>query len=157
MGYAMFSGSIRVVLALTCLWASGCVGGERQLRQSTGPGPGPGCASTLDCTCKNGSAAACELLGKASRKPKPPNPGPVVPPGAQEGPVKEEPHEKDKGREDSCEEHYARCVAEGGGALSGHAAGYTRCGSCMAYCTAQGFWPEAIYTWNGVRLPCPGR
>jgi hypothetical protein len=65
------------------------------------------------------------------------------------GQTEDDPH-------DRCTEHYAKCVAEGGEKLSGHVAGYTRCGSCLAYCSAQGFWPEAIYTWNGARLPCPG-
>lgn len=48
-----------------------------------GLGPGPGCASTVDCACKNGSAAACEQLGtvpRTARPKKPKAPDPIVRP-----------------------------------------------------------------------------
>jgi hypothetical protein len=142
---------------LTCLQLMGCVGGPRLLRQSVGPGPGPGCASSLDCACKNGSMAACEQLRgtpEGSSAPKPPEPkplapGPVLPPVTQ-GTAPEDETKK------RCSEYYDKCIQAGGGSLPGHARGYSRCASCLGYCTANGFWPEAIYTWNGARLSCPG-
>lgn len=103
--------------------------------------------------CKSGSTAACEQLGTA---PKPPGPGPVFPPGTGKVSVTDETEEPDQDSKGNCAEYYERCVAEGGERLLGHASGYTRCGSCLRYCASNGFWPEAIYTWNGVRLPCPG-
>jgi hypothetical protein len=152
----------RVWMMLTCFCLGGCVGGQRQFRQSAGlgPGPGPGCASTLDCMCKNGSKAACEQMeasSKAVRTPKPskpnspkPGPEPVLPPtGSQPG-------ELDEDTKDRCSAHYAQCVEAGGLDLPGHVFGSSRCASCLGYCTSNGFWPEAIYTWKGVRLPCPG-
>lgn len=149
-------------VVVTCGCLMGCAGGPRHLRQSVGPGPGPGCASTLDCACKNGSEAACEQLGTTPRgprpnEPKPPGVGPIPPLGTGKEPAAREPRELDRDTRDRCAEHYTKCVAAGGESLPGHASGYTRCGSCMDYCTSNGFWPEAIYTWNQVRLPCPGR
>jgi hypothetical protein len=151
-----------VALTFGCLL--GCAGGPRQLRQSMGPGPGPGCASTLDCACKNGSEAACEQLGTTHKvprvprpkEPKPPGPGPVPPLGTGKEPVKSETSESDQDTKDRCAAHYAKCVEAGGQSLPGHASGYSRCASCLRYCASNGFWPEAIYTWNQVRLPCPG-
>lgn len=149
------------VVPLGCLLMS-CVGGQRLLRQSAGPGPGPGCASTLDCACKNGSEEACRQMGsapKASRSTEPraprtpePRVDPVLPPpdtgqaaGSQDDDVKER-----------CASYYARCVAAGGQNLPGRFKKESLCGSCLQYCTSNGFWPEAIYTWNGVRRPCLG-
>jgi len=143
--------------ALTCCCLVGCAsgaGGQRQMRQAVGPGPGPGCASTLDCACKRGSAAACEQLGATMPRPQAPRPpGPVLPPGTGKAPVTGEPSQEVV---DRCTEYYNRCVDAGGERLRGHLKGYTRCSSCLDKCTADGFWPEAIYTWNDVRLPCPG-
>ncbi len=62
----------------------------------------------------------------------------------------------DEDPQDRCAGYYAKCVEAGGSNLPGHAIGYSRCASCLAYCTSNGFWPEALYTWNGARLPCPG-
>ena len=148
-------------IMLTSVCLGGCVGSPMQLRQSAGPGPGPGCMSTLDCLCKKGSQVACEQMepsAKAARTPKPkkpsspkPSPEPVLPP-----PIGDAPDNPDEDTQDRCSAYYARCVEAGGLNLAGHASGYSRCGSCLGYCTANGFWPEAIYTWNGVRLPCPG-
>ncbi len=142
----------------------GCAGGQRQLRQSMGPGPGPGCASTLDCACKNGSQVACEQLGMAPKvprmpkpkEPKPPGPGPVPPLDTGNAPVTSETHGSGKETKDRCTDYYVKCVEAGGESLPGHHKGETCCASCLHYCTSHGFWPEALYTWNGVRLPCPG-
>jgi hypothetical protein len=150
--------------ALTCGCLMGCAGGHRQLRQTLGPGPGPGCASTLDCSCKNGVEAACEQLGttpKAPRvprpkEPKPPGPGPVPPLGTGKEPVTNEIRATDKDTKDRCVDYYEKCVEAGGEHLPGRVKKESRCGSCLQYCTSHGFWPEAIYTWNRVRLPCPG-
>jgi hypothetical protein len=142
---------------LTCFCLVGCVGGgQQQLRQSIGPGPGPDCASTLDCACKNGSAAACEQLGTAPKASGPPDPGPVMPPGTGKVPITNEIRATDKGTKDRCADYYDKCVDAGGESLPGRTKGETRCGSCLEYCTSNGFWPQALYTWNGVRLPCPG-
>lgn len=146
-------------IALLCFSLMGCVGSQHQLRQAVGPGPGPGCASSLDCACKNGSQSACEQLlvsPKAPRTPKPkepssPKPEPIPPPISGEGTA-----EPDEDTKDRCASYYTKCVNAGGQNLPGHAFGYSRCGSCHGYCTAHGYWPQAIYTWNGVRLPCPG-
>lgn len=138
-------------VTLSCLL--GCVGPQRQFRQTLGPGPGPGCASTLDCECKSGSAAACEQLATVAKPPKTPNapaPVPVLPPGALKS------SGTDKGTKEQCVDHYAKCVELGGEHLPGRIKNETRCGSCLEYCTSHGFWPEALYSWNGVRLPCPG-
>lgn len=156
-----------VRLALMCLCLVGCVGGQQHvLRQAVGPGPGPGCASTLDCACKNGSAAACEQLGTAAtapktprpNEPKPPGPGPgAYPPlGTGKDPVTNEVRATDNDTKDLCTDYYEKCVAAGGEFLPGRTKKQTRCGSCLEYCTGNGFWPAAIYTWNQVRLPCPG-
>jgi hypothetical protein len=152
-----------VWMTLMCGYLLGCIGDQRQLRQSVGVGPGPGCASTLDCMCKNGSEAACAQLGrsKATRpprpeQPKPPGPGPVPPLVKSEEPATNKIHASEKDIKDRCTDYYDKCVAAGGESLPGHASGYTRCGSCLDYCTTHGFWPEALYTWNGVRLSCPG-
>ncbi len=134
-------------LMLSCLL--GCAGPQRQLRLAVGPGPG--CASTLDCACKRGSAAACEQLATVSKPPKTPNvPGPVLPPDALN------PGESDEDPRERCSAHYVKCVEQGGGHLPGRTKNYSRCVDCMDYCIAHGFWPEALYTWNKVRLPCPG-
>lgn len=138
-------------VTLSCLL--GCVGPQRQFRQALGPGPGPGCASTLDCECKSGSAAACEQLATVSKPPKTPNapaPVPVLPPEALK------PDEPDEDTKERCAAHYAKCIEQGGGRLPGRTKNYTRCVDCLDYCTSYGFWPEALYTWNKVRLPCPG-
>jgi hypothetical protein len=47
-------------------------------------------------------------------------------------------------------------VAAGGQSQPGRVKKESLCGSCLQYCTSKGFWPEAIYTWNGVRRPCLG-
>nr|WP_254627641.1 RHS repeat-associated core domain-containing protein [Myxococcus sp. CA040A] len=60
---------------------------------------------------------------------------------------------EDKNR---CAEHYTRCQAKGGGVMGGRVDGESRCGSCLNYCTSNGFWPAAVYSWNGRRMPCPG-
>jgi hypothetical protein len=79
-----------------------------------------------------------------------------MPPGTGKVTAAPESREPEQDTKDRCEDYYVRCVEAGGGNMNGHAAGYSRCASCMAYCTSNGFWPEAIYTWNGVRLSCPG-
>jgi hypothetical protein len=141
-------------VCLTCFCLVGCAGNRWQyLRQSVGPGPGPGCASTLDCACKNGVEAACAQL---ETPPKLPDPGPVLPPGAVDLLTPDVTVTPDKDTTDYCTEAYNKCVAAGGGSLPGRLSGYSRCVSCMEYCTQNGFWPQALYTWNGVRLPCPG-
>lgn len=143
----------------------GCAGGQQHvLRQAVGPGPGPGCASTLDCACKNGSAAACEQRGTAPKaprtpkpkEPKPPGPGAYPPPGTGQEPVTNEVRATDKGTKDRCTDYYEKCVDAGGQKLPGRFIGESRCASCLEYCTSHGFWPEALYTWNGLRLACPG-
>lgn len=146
---------------LTCGCLVGCTGSHRQLRQSMGPGPGPGCASTLDCACKNGVEAACEQLGtpkvpRVPEKPKPPGPGPVPPLGAGKEPVTNEIRTTDKDTKDRCVDYYERCVEAGGEFLPGRTKSESRCSSCLDYCTSYGFWPQALYRWDGVRLPCPG-
>jgi hypothetical protein len=90
------------------------------------------------------------------KEPKPPGPGPVPPLDTGKEPVTSETSESDKDKKKRCAEHYTKCVEAGGESLPGHSSGYTRCGSCLDYCTSNGFWPEAIYTWKQVRLPCPG-
>ena len=145
--------------AVLGLFLVGCASSQysrHPFRQAVGPGPGPGCASTMDCMCRNGSQAACEQLARTAPKPKsqPPVRAPV--PGTDKTLEQQKKREADDAPKDRCADYYARCVAEGGEKLPGHVAGYTRCGSCLAYCVAQGFWPEAIYTWSGARLPCPG-
>lgn len=75
-----------------------------------------------------------------------------MPPGADQVPP--EPDEETKER---CAAYYAKCVAAGGQNLPGRHKGESLCGSCLAYCTSNGFWPEAIYTWNGVRRVCLGQ
>jgi hypothetical protein len=87
---------------------------------------------------------------KAPRTPQP-KVDPVLPP-VTDGDAAD----PDKDTLDRCAVYYAKCVAAGGERLPGHARGYSRCASCLGYCTSNGFWPQAIYTWNGVRLPCPG-
>lgn len=132
-----------------------CVRSHRLLQQSVGPGPGPGCASTLDCACKNGSQEACAQLGtsKTPQTPQPQVPAPTLepflPPGAGQGGDPDEAKER-------CAAHYNKCVEAGGLKLPGRHKSESLCGSCLAYCTSNGFWPEAIYTWNGVRRPCLG-
>jgi hypothetical protein len=116
--------------------------------------------STLDCACKNGSQEACAQLAataKASkiRKPKEPSTpkppvDPVLPPVTSED--SEEPDDTKK----RCADYYARCVDAGGERKPGRHKGIGLCGSCLEYCTTNGFWPAAIYTWNGERKPCPG-
>lgn len=157
---------MRFIVWATLMWGClvGCVGGHRQFHQSMGPGPGPGCVSTLDCACKNGSAAACEQLGVAPKaprapkpqEPKPPGPGPVPPLGTGKEPDVSEALAPDKATKDRCTDYYVRCVDAGGESLPGRYKSETRCSACMHYCTTHGFWPEALYSWNGVRLPCPG-
>ena len=137
-------------MLMLCFGAMGCAGSPRHFRQSVGPGPGPGCVGTVDCACKNGSAAACEQLETVSR-PRPPNPLP--PPGATEEARKKE---SERVRE-TCTDDYVRCVDAGGEHLEGRVNGESRCDSCRAYCMAHGFWPLAIYSWNGKPLECPGR
>lgn len=144
-----------------CCCLMGCVGSHRLLRQSVGPGPGPGCASTLDCACKNGSAEACKQLGsatsasKASKpkasRPREPTVDPVLPPS----PSGDE-QDPDSDTKERCVAYYARCVEAGGQNLPGRHKKESLCGSCLAYCTSNGFWPAAIYTWDGVRRPCLG-
>ncbi len=149
-----------VWLMLACCGLVGCAGNQRVLRQAVGPGPGPGCVSTLDCACKNGSREACEQLAtvaKASRKPKVPQapksrPDPIPLPDADQVPS-----EPDADTKDRCAGYYAKCVAAGGQNLPGRHKSESLCGSCLAYCTSNGFWPEAIYTWNGVRRVCLGQ
>jgi hypothetical protein len=151
---------LRLALAVCVV---GCAGGPQMLRQAVGPGPGPGCASTLDCACKNGSAAACEQLGTTPKvprtptpkEPKPPGPGLYPPLGT--GKDTNEIRATDKDTKDRCVDYYEKCVDAGGASLPGRFTGESRCASCLEYCTSYGFWPEALYTWNGVRLPCPGK
>jgi hypothetical protein len=45
-----------------------------------------------------------------------------------------------------CADYYARCVDAGGERMPGRHKGMGLCGSCMKYCTTNGFWPAAIYT-----------
>lgn len=142
----------RALVALACCTLLGCAGSQRSLRQATGPGPGPGCASTLDCACKNGSQSACEQLAASPKTPRAPKP--KAPTAPKSDPIL--PPIPDEDTKERCATYYARCVKAGGQNLPGHALGYSRCASCLGYCTANGYWPEAIYTWNGVRLPCPG-
>lgn len=148
-------------MALACFCLVGCAVGPQQLRQVVGPGPGPGCSSTLDCMCKNGSEAACEQLGVTPRvpepkTPKPPEFGPVLPPGTGKSPATSETSAPSQDTKELCSDYYNKCVEAGGERLPGRTKKESRCGSCMNYCTSNGFWPEALYDWNGVRLPCPG-
>jgi hypothetical protein len=55
-----------------------------------------------------------------------------------------------------CADYYARCVDAGGERLPGRHKGIGLCGSCLEYCTTNGFWPAAIYTWKGERRPFLG-
>lgn len=148
-------------VVLSCFLMS-CMGvSRRQLNQSVGPGPGPGCASSLDCACKSGSKEACEQLGSSpgsSRAPAPKTPStpepivePFLPPVAGQGDG-----EPDEDTKERCAAYYNRCVEAGGQTLPGRHKDESLCGSCMAYCTSNGFWPAAIYTWNGVRRRCLG-
>jgi hypothetical protein len=152
-------------LALMGLCLVGCAGGQQHvLRQTVGPGPGPGCASTLDCACKNGSAAACEQLGTAPKaprtpkpkEPKPPEPGAYPPLVTDTKPVTNEVRATDKDTKDRCTDYYEKCVDSGGDSMPGRVYDQSICGTCLAYCKTHGFWPEAIYKWNQVRVPCPG-
>jgi hypothetical protein len=117
--------------------------------------------STLDCMCKNGSETACEQLGTAPkvpkpRSPKPSEPRPVPPLGTGKKPAQDEPPELDEDTKDRCADYYEKCVQAGGDGQAGRVYDQSICGTCMAYCQSNGFWPAAIYTWKGVRVPCPG-
>lgn len=79
-----------------------------------------------------------------------------MPPGTGKTSATGETNKPDQSTLDRCAEYYDKCVDAGGERLPGHASGYSRCASCLRYCTSNGFWPEAIYNWNQVRLPCPG-
>lgn len=142
-------------VALTCLYLAGCASGSSSLRQTVGPGPGPGCASTLDCACKNGSAAACEQLGTAPKTPKPkptkepPNPGPVVPPEAVESTDTEE----DDERYDRCMDLYAKCMekAKVANRRDSGGFGHSVCQQCFTLCRRRGYWPTK--TAGGRKCP----
>jgi hypothetical protein len=146
---------MRLALALMlCGGLGGCAVGPRQFRQSMGPGPGPGCSNTMDCQCKNGVAAACEQLATMKPpKPRPQKPPPLPPPGTGEALEKTE---KEKVR-DSCSDDYVRCIGAGGEFRPGRVKGETLCESCRAYCTANSFWPDAIYSWTGKSERCLGK
>jgi hypothetical protein len=141
-------------VALWCLWLAGCAGGSRPLRQSVGPGPGPGCASSLDCSCKNGSEAACEQLGTAPKTPKPkapkpPNPGPVIPPQAAES-LEEEGDGKPY---DRCNDLYTKCMEQAKVANRRNSGdwGGSVCQQCFTICRDRGYWPTR--TTGGRKCP----
>jgi hypothetical protein len=79
-----------------------------------------------------------------------------MPPGTGKVPLSNEIRATDKATKDRCVDYYEKCVDVGGERLPGRIEGESRCASCLEYCTSHGFWPQALYTWNGVRLPCPG-
>jgi hypothetical protein len=108
--------------------------------------------SSVEC-CLKQNPGQYERCGATppQRRPAPKKPAPVDPP-PRPPPPPDDPPGPDK---DRCGESYDRCVAAGGESLPGRVHGETRCGSCLNYCTANGFWPLAIYTWSGRRLPCP--
>ena len=62
----------------------------------------------------------------------------------------------EKLKKEICIDHFVACDAAGGNALPGRVSGQGRCTSCLDYCTSNGIWPAAIYSWTGQRLPCPG-
>jgi hypothetical protein len=139
---------------LTSICLTGCSGGHRQLRQSVGPGPGPGCSTTLDCACKNGSAAACEQMGAVFKPPKPnpptkPGPGPVVPPKAAEGLNEEE----DGDPYDRCGDLYAKCMEQAKVANRRNSGdwGGSVCQQCFLLCRDNGYWPTR--TKGGRKCP----
>ena len=141
-----YTGAMRACLWVTlmCLCLAGCASGSRPLRQSLGPGPGPGCASSLDCACKNGSAAACEHLGTVPRtarpkKPKAPDPGPVVPPQAAEEPDTEDDDDSSSRSEDL----YTKCMEQAKVANRRNSGdwGATVCQHCFDLCRERGYWP----------------
>ncbi len=79
-----------------------------------------------------------------------------MPPGTGKVPLTNEIQATDKATKERCVGYYETCVDAGGESLPGRLKGESRCASCLEYCTSNGFWPQALYTWNGVRLPCPG-
>jgi hypothetical protein len=95
-------------------------------------------------------------MPKKPKPPKPQGPGPVPPIDTEQEPTKDESHDADEDTKKRCIDYYERCVDAGGDSQPGRVYDQSICGTCMDYCVSNGFWPEAIYTWNGVRVPCPG-
>ncbi|REG37585.1 hypothetical protein ATI61_101571 [Archangium gephyra] len=79
-----------------------------------------------------------------------------MPPGTGKQPATGESGAPEQDTKDRCEDYYNRCVEAGGDTKPGRVYDQSICGTCMAYCKVHGFWPEAIYNWNQVRIPCPG-
>jgi len=108
--------------------------------------------STVTCCLKKhpGEQERCAALAEPQPKPKPSTS--VPPSGGHPVPLVPEP--EDPYKKERCINEYEACVTSGKARLPGRVHGETLCGSCMAYCTAYGFWPDAIYTWKGDKIPC---
>src|SRR5205814_5894128 len=118
-------------------------------------GTGPPCNqsdTTIQC-CLKQNPGEYERCGALPPDPKPEPKQPPAPPiNAPVGWPSEDPPKDTK---DRCSLAYEKCIELGGGSRPGRVAGQSRCSSCLDYCLANGFWPQAIYSWNGQRLPCP--
>lgn len=108
----------------------------------------------MDCSCKNGSVAACEQLGaprtpRPKKKPEVPDPGPVVPPQAAESLEAEE----DDGTSGRCEDLYTKCMAQAKVANRRNSGdwGGTVCQQCFYLCKERRYWP--LRTLGGRKCP----
>jgi len=93
-------------------------------------------------------ASKPEATPKPEPTPKPPRPAP-----------NRQPQELTDGTPDPdarerCLDEYEKCIESGKGSKPGRVKGETLCASCMAYCKAHGFWPDALYTWGEKAKPC---